>query len=117
MTTEGGREITATFIRSEDAGYQPGKLLLDMPYGNSERIAIYRVGRKWVEAYVNLGLCRRSKNHATRQDAMNSAAAEYVGAVIPALTRNASLATGKGFRCRPRVGRLSGCYLNRPTVF
>jgi hypothetical protein len=79
-TTISGRDYIAEFIRSEDAGYQPGKLLLDMP--NGDHISVYKFRSKWVEAYIVNGICRRSVEHATRQAALDSAAMELASATI-----------------------------------
>lgn len=88
---DAGRKIIATFVKSEDAGYLPGTLLLDMPYANSEHISVYKVGRKWIEAYVVCGVCRWSAEHATRDSALTSAATEYAGALIDSEAMASSL--------------------------
>ena len=75
-----GREVKASFVRSEEAGYRPGKLLLDLPSG--DHISVYRVGRTWIEAFVSGQICRRSVEHDTRKAALNSAAEEYAAAVV-----------------------------------
>lgn len=72
-----GKTVTADFVRSEDAGFSPGCLLLDLPCGDT--ISIYRRGRIWIEARIANGVCQRSVSHKTRRDALHSAAIELLG--------------------------------------
>lgn len=75
-----GRDFVAEFVKSEDAGYSPGKLLLDLP--NGDFISVYKSGRKWTEALISGNVCRRSTSHSTRQDALTSAAESLASAVL-----------------------------------
>lgn len=68
--TIGNRTFATEFIKSEDAGYSPGRLLLDLPSG--DMLSIYKRGRKWIEARIKNGICRSSIEHATRQAALNA---------------------------------------------
>jgi hypothetical protein len=78
--TINGREFTAEFLKSEDCGYAPGKLLLDLP--NGEYISIYKNGRKWVEARISGNVCRESHSHPTRIAACESAAMSLAGRTL-----------------------------------
>jgi len=79
--TTSHRSFTANFVRSEDCGYRPGKLLLDLP-GSARHISVYRYRNKWIEALVEENVCRRSTEHKTRAAALNSAAEEYAARAL-----------------------------------
>lgn len=69
MTTE----TKAEWVKSEDAGYQPGKLLLDGPGGH---YSVYRGnGRTWICAWVVDRICRSHTVHTSRKAAMAAAEA------------------------------------------
>lgn len=70
------RGYTARFIRSEDAGYGRGKLILDMPSGGM--ISVYRIGRKWIKARIKGNVARNGVEFTTRQAALNSSAEDFV---------------------------------------
>lgn len=72
----------AEFVRSEDAGYRPGKLLLDLT--NGDHISVYKIGRKWIEALVSNGVCRSSTSRNTRGEALNSAAYTLAARILDA---------------------------------
>ena len=56
------------WVKSEDAGYLPGKLLLDRAGGHW---SVYRGnGRMWVAAWVVNSICRRSATFRTRREAV-----------------------------------------------
>jgi hypothetical protein len=58
----------AEWVKSEDAGYRPGKMMLDAATGH---YSVYRGnGRSWICAHVVNGVCRNSTTHTTRRDAM-----------------------------------------------
>jgi hypothetical protein len=71
-TTINGRKHKATFIRSEDAGYRPGKWLLDLP--NGDRISIYAGRGGWVEATIRNQVAISTIRRQTLTEACNSAA-------------------------------------------
>lgn len=75
-----GRVFVADFVKSEEAGYRPGKLLLDMP--NGDTISVYKSGRKWIEALISGGICRRSVTHSSRAAALESAATELAARTL-----------------------------------
>ena len=61
------------FVRGVDAGYRrKNAILADMP--NGDVIAIYRIGRKWIEAHIRNGIAYTIYYHNTRREAMISAA-------------------------------------------
>jgi hypothetical protein len=74
------RNITAKFVKSEDAGFSAGRLLLDLP--NGEVISVYKNRRRWIEAKIANGICRSSVMHDSRLAACSSAAEEYAAAVL-----------------------------------
>jgi len=69
------RGYVAKFIRSVDAGYGKGKLILDMPSGGM--ISVYRIERKWVKARIRGNVAREHGEFTTRQEALNSAAEDF----------------------------------------
>lgn len=75
-----GRTFTADWVRSEDAGYSAGKLLLDLPSG--EYFSVYRHGAKWIAAIIRDNICRRSSEYKTRGEALHAATSEYAAAVL-----------------------------------
>lgn len=75
-----GRTFSVEFVKSEDAGYSPGRLLLDLPCGDT--ISVYRRGRKWIEALIQNGICRHSLEHKTREAALMSAAEALAGETL-----------------------------------
>ena len=72
-----GHTYTAEFQSAQDCGYKYRGLLLDLPGGDS--ISIRKIGRKWVETLVVNRIGRKSTEHATRQDAIDSAAGKFFG--------------------------------------
>jgi hypothetical protein len=69
--------MTATakqWIKSEDAGYRAGAMLLDTPSGCW---SVYRSnGRRWVAALVKNRVAVWSREFATRREAMEFAEAD-----------------------------------------
>ena len=84
-----GRAFTANWIRSEDAGYSKGRLLLDLP--NGDTISVYRVGRRWVEAIIRDGICRSKIDHATRTSALHSATEKLGAPYAPDMKREGDM--------------------------
>jgi len=73
----GSLTATAKFIRSEDCGYSAGRLLLDLPGGDT--ISIRKDGRKWLETRIQNGIARsQATEHATKSEALASAAMEFL---------------------------------------
>ena len=73
------------WVRSENAGYQPGTLLLDMPGGN--HWSVRKVTRCcWVASLVKNSVAKWSREFATRREAIDLAEADWHaanGAGIP----------------------------------
>ena len=70
----------ARWVRSEDAGYAPGSLLLDMANGFWSVRKI--TARRWVAALVGDGASVWSREFLTRRDAMEFAEADASACVI-----------------------------------
>jgi len=77
---DGNNKVTANFIRSEDAGYSAGRLLLDLP--NGSMISVKKSGRKWMESLIENNICKRTVTHNTKAEALNSAAYELLAVSI-----------------------------------
>lgn len=76
-----GREFVAEFQRSEDCGYRPGALLLDLPNGSHISIRKHRTAH-WVETLVHNGIGQQSVTHPTRKAALYSAASSLAAEVL-----------------------------------
>ena len=77
---DGNHQVTAAFVKSEDAGYSAGRLLLDLPSGAT--ISIKKSGRNWIEARIENNVCRRSVTHTTKAAALQSAAFELLSETV-----------------------------------
>ncbi len=77
---DGNHEVTAKFVKSEDAGYSAGRLLLDLPSGAT--ISIRKSGRSWIETRIENNVGRRSVTHATKTAAVQSAAFELLSETV-----------------------------------
>lgn len=76
----GIHKATADFIRSEDCGYSAGRLVLDLPGGDT--ISIRKDCRKWLETRIQNKIARGATEHATKAEALNSAAMEFLAESI-----------------------------------
>jgi hypothetical protein len=69
------------WIKSEQAGYEAGAMLLDMPVGHwSVRRGD---GRRWVAALVKNGAAVWSQEFVTRREAMEFAEADATALTLP----------------------------------
>jgi hypothetical protein len=77
----GTHTAAASFLRSEDCGYSAGRLLLDLPCGDT--MSIRKDGRKWIETRIQNGIARSPATiHETKQEALKSAAMEFLAESI-----------------------------------
>jgi hypothetical protein len=68
-----GNKIAVDFMRSEDCGYSPGRLVADTPSG--ETITISKSNRRWVMSMIDSGsqTCRRTGEYKTQGEALRAA--------------------------------------------
>ena len=72
------------WIKSEDAGYAAGAILLDMPAGMSGHWSVRKgSGRRWVAALVRNGVAVWSREFVTRHAAMECAEADLTALQQP----------------------------------
>lgn len=66
------RATMSDFVKSEDAGYEPGKLLRNLG-GKNRHVSVYKHKQRWIAAIVVDGVATSNQNFGSQQEAMDYA--------------------------------------------